>query len=219
MYRLCFNIKIVGMAGANPEVGEPTKAVRYLPHDEKSRPMSRDDFIKFLLDYDNTLNREEQTILTQAAGMMVVGPLVSGFVVKKLANRMSFAPMEKKKLLPFKQFPAVARWSFALAAATIPFMAAQEWCLQSILDMDDTKSQLCFNTKRYLMMQRGQMLFSRGGTREITKEEMKANVENEVMYKQGKQVSGTRNPKTDVNAALGAQQLVPVAQTGYQGFK
>lgn len=203
--------------GGEKDLGTPKQGgAKFMHMNQNLRPMTREDMFDFLYHYDENLTKEEQNLVIKSSAMAIGGAFVAGFIGKKLANRMSFEQLVKRKVMPFPRFPWVARWATSLSFASVPFILVQEWSLEQVLEMNDQESMFALNVKRYMIQQRSQMMFSRGATREVTEQEQAAFAAQATTIRAGKQVSGARTAKMDVNAALGGQMLTPVAQTGYK---
>lgn len=203
------------MAGGQKDVGTVTAGARQMSFDEKTRPMTRMDMIRFLSDPDKNLRPCEKELIIKSVFFMVSGCTLAGYAGWQLTKRMSFERLVKKGIMPFPAFPKMARLSMTFSLVTIPFMLVQEWATSTLLEMNDMDSVLAFNAKRFLVLERSQMLYSRGEAREVTREEQDALANKAIEQNKGKGHMGAAG-KVDVNAALGGQQLLPIAQTGYQ---
>lgn len=203
-----------GGQGAN-DIGQPGKTFHVRQFDDLTRRMTRSDMMKFVSD-PNNLSEHEQGILTKmmyygAGGSTLAGGL--GFYVSRFLPWRYF----NGDALPFKNFITVGRVGIGFAFASVPFVIAQKWGLEQILSLPE-ESRLAFMTRRFLMTQRGNVLFTRSEVQEITKDELKRrgavggmDPRNAVMQAQA--------PEGGINADYTLsqqQQLVPIAQTGYK---
>eukprot|EP00759_Apiculatamorpha_spiralis_P041159 PhF_6_TR39763/c0_g1_i1/m.59165 len=193
-------------------VGTPGAGLHTRKFDELTRRMTRQDLMNFIMDEKNLTPIEkqliEQTFMFSFGGMIAAGGITYGLT--------SYLPWRHfKPYLPFAKFVVASRVTLSLAAASIPFAVGQQWGLQQILALPED-SNLAFNTRRYLMTQQGNIMFSRTQAREIPKEELIAS---------GAVGADPRNanmqmpdPRGGINPeyTLQQQQLVPIAQTGYK---
>ena len=205
-----------GGGGGVREVGTVTAGMAMMNFDEKTRPYTRQDFLNFLKGYEENLNAEEKTLIERGLVATFVGLPATGFVTYKLAKRLSW-----KKVDSVVQMPRLVRLCptvLALAAVSIPYMLIQQWFVESVLAMDDKKSNLTFHVKRLMVAQRNSMMFQRTATREVTREEQDALSQQAVEHVASNRMANrpSSGGAMDVNLALGNQVMTPVAQTGYK---
>jgi hypothetical protein len=205
--------------GGIEEVGTVRPTMQMLSWDDKTRPMSRNDMLNFVSNPENLTPREVE-IITNSAIFGPTGIVAAGYAGWKTSNLMPWSWVIKR-YPPFKQIVPLFRFSFVGTAVAFPFMAVQQYCLSSLLALDDDESLLAFHTKRFLIMQRSQMLFTKTSAREVTKEEQESlGAASLDQRKANAMMAGatSSNPgSVDVNLALQQQALTPVAQSGYGG--
>lgn len=209
--------------GGDGAVGKVTPGMRLMTFDEKTKPISREEYVEFLLGYEKNFRPVEKELFMRSLAVGVVSMGVGAYVGRRLIQRLSWKRMEERGLLPFPWLPLAGRIAGAIAGASFPYALVQQWTISQILDMDDRESLLAFHTKRLMIVQRGSMMFSREATREVTREEQQALAMEAANVRSGRDAldSPDAAPKrrpTDVNLMLGQQALTPVAQTGYKPF-
>ena len=205
--------------GADQDVGTPGRTMSFLSFDEKTRPITRGDLLRFLLDEKNT-TEHEKSIITNSMKYGVTGS-IAGFVAGyQLSKLLPWRWLEKRNISPFRGFAKFGRFCFGVSGGSIPFLMVQQWCLGEILKLDEQNSVLAFHVKRMLITQRSSMLFSRGAVREVTKDEQKALARQNIQIRQQDSIAvGGTGKSIDVDLAMQQQVLTPVAQTGYKAMK
>ena len=202
--------------GGKEDVGTVRPTMQMLTWDEKTRPMSRWDMLAFCTKEEN-LNEKEKAILGRCA---TIGPLsvaagaAVGWNLQKLFGWKSMA----RKQPAFKPLIPAFRVSLVGFCMGLPYLVVQQWTVDEILKLDEDESMLAFHTKRFMVMQRNQLIFQRQAMREITKEEQEAMGAASLEQRRANAMlaSGGARGSQDVNSALLGQSLTPVAQTGYK---
>lgn len=202
--------------GGKAEVGNVRPSMATLTWDDKTRPMSRWDMLKFLSD-ENNFTEQEKAVLYKCAFWGPVSIFAAGAIGFQLQRMVGWKSM-MRKVPQIAPFVPVFKLSIVGCAVSIPFMMAQQWTMDEILKLDEEDSMLAFHAKRYMIMQRNQLMFQRQLMREITKEEQEALGAASLEERRNTALlasSGQRG-SVDVNAALTQQVLLPPAQTGYK---
>lgn len=220
-----------GGGGGARGLGTVTAGMAVMNFDEKTKPYTRQDFIEFLMDYEKNLSETELRLVEKGMLGTFVGmpaffaggyALSSRFGWHRVMRAM--APLGGDQGINGKwvrRVPTLGRVTFGLAAATIPYMVVQQWFVGKVLDMDERESNLSFHVRRLMLAQRGNMMFKRTATREVTRGEqdrLMREAEGQVNEnRSGSRVAqGLATGPMDVNLQLGGQVLTPVAQTGYK---
>lgn len=193
--------------------------MQMLSWDDKTRPMTRRDLLHFMMDEKN-LTKSEKDLLAEAA---VFGPSLiaaGAFVGWRLVKFMSWNVMVKKQP-HLKPMIPLFKASVIGTFMGFPYLYVQQWTIDRILALDESDSLLAFHVKRFMIIQRNQMMFSRGNMREVSREEQeKLGAASLELRKANAMLgSGGARGSVDVNAALTQQVMTPVAQTGYGGGK
>ena len=199
--------------GAASQVGQPGKTMYQRPVDELTRPMTRQDFINFISDPEQMDESERHLFYTvsRVNFFSTFGGFAAGFYLAK------FFPWKKLEVLkPPKHYVMIGRTFIGFGFLSVSFLLSQRWALQQIMKLDEG-SPLLFNTKRFLMSQRGNMMFARSEIKEITKADMEKfggvgnNDAQDLMMKQPA-------PDGSINTeySLSHEQFLPIAQTGYK---
>jgi len=210
--------------GATAEVGAygagPT--MRAVDWDEKTRPMTRADFIAMATDGDR-LSAEEKRIMTNGAIMGAGGCMLAYIGGKRMA---SWAPWQvlEHRYPGFKTYRPWAIRATGVQLAFIPYVLSQSYLTRELLALDERDGHLfAWELKRYLIAQRGTMLWGRHDMREITKrdQEKLLKKEEDLAFKAQREVHGMgdvsgEGRRVNVDLALGKQQLTPFAQSGYK---
>lgn len=204
-----------GGGGGVREIGTVTGGMAMMNFDEKTRPYTRSDFLKFLENYDTNLTDPEKRLLEKGmAGTFLGMPLtfVSTYMITK---RLAWHRVQKA--VPYSWIPKAGRFCLAASAATLPYMYIQSWFVNSVLALD-ASSDLAFHLKRLMVTQRNGMMFSRTTTREVTREEQNALSQQATDHVLSNRMANrpSSNGAIDVNLALGGQVMLPPAQTGYK---
>lgn len=203
--------------GGIENVGTVKPTMQMMSWDDKTRPMSRADLWKFASNPDN-LKPNERELLEKAAiagpGGMVLGGLL-GWQFQKKFN-WKWLGKRAPGLIPMMP---LGRVSFVMVGMSIPYMCVQQWLVNEVLALDEFESDLAFHVKRFIVMQRGQLMFTKTQTREVTPEEQQKLGAASVEQRRATALAASHGERgsMDVNAALTAQTLTPHAQTGYSG--
>ncbi|KNH03636.1 hypothetical protein XU18_3316 [Perkinsela sp. CCAP 1560/4] len=199
--------------GATPNVGQPGKTMYMRPFDDYTRPMTRSDFIKAIND-PNELNDRERALLSKVAGIGI-GSTLSGFAFGFYGSK--FLPWKKfERLSPPKHYVLIGRSIFGFGALGVAFIFSQRWGLQQIMNLGD-ESALLFHTKRFLMSQRGNMMFARSEIKSVSKSEMErlGNISS-TDYRDHTMSTPAPDGSINTEFALSQEQFLPIAQTGYK---
>ena len=199
--------------GATSKIGTPGQSLHFRPFNDLTRRMSRKDMTDFLFNTSN-LNEHEKSILTQIAFFGLGGMLTTWSLTFYLTKYLPWGYFNI--FSPPRGFVPFSRVCFAFSASSIPFVLSQQWGLQQILLLPE-ESQLAFQTRRYLMTQRGNVLFTRSEVREVPKEEMIR--QGGVGLQNPRQASMQAPPPQgggQVEYALAQDQYLPPAQAGYK---
>ncbi|KEG08375.1 hypothetical protein DQ04_07331000 [Trypanosoma grayi] len=220
-----------GGGGGVRELGTVTAGMAMMNFDEKTKPYTRADFLRFLQKYDENLSPSEMRLIEKGMlGTFLGMPL--GFVLGyKISSRFAwhrvvraFASIDGKEGANkpswiVRNAPTIGKTLFGLTGATIPYMVVQQWFISRVLELDEHESNLSFHVRRLLITQRSGMMFKRTATREVTREEqerlLQESAEQAEENRTGRR-SGVSAGAMDVNLRLGQQVLTPVAQTGYK---
>ncbi|CAG9580473.1 conserved hypothetical protein [Leishmania major strain Friedlin] len=219
-----------GGGGGIRDIGTVTSGMAIMNFDQKTKPYTRNDLVQFLMHYQENLNEEELRLVEKGivgtfAGMPAffgAGYFLSGrFGWHRVVRVM--APLNEggRPSWFVTHLPKIGRTAFGLTAATIPYMAVQQWFVSRVLELDERESNLSFHVRRLMLSQRSGMMFKRTATREVTKEEQQRFLREAEAHvnenRSGQRVSqGLGTGPVDVNLQLGQQVLTPVAQTGYK---
>ena len=199
--------------GATSTLGTPGRSLHVQPFNELTRRMTRQDMMEYLLCPDNK-TMEEQRLLQKMAFYGAGGMSLAGVVTYWLAGKLPWHHFNS--WYPPKAFVPFSRTCLAFCAASIPYVLSQQWGIAAIMKLPED-SQLSFMTRRYLMTQRGSVMFTRSEVREVTKQEM-------AEYG-GVGAQDPRNahmqappPGGGMNAeyTLSQEQFLPIAQSGYK---
>lgn len=205
----------VGGGGGAKEIGQVTGGMQMMSFDERTRPFTRGDMVNFIMNYQTNCNDKEKKLIhdSMLAGLSI--PL-AGFIGYRLSNRLPYKSIAK--MMPINVFKPVARFSFTVSAMSIPIILIQQWVVSTILEMDDKDSMLAFHTKRFMIMQRGSMMFQRTATREVTLEEQQRLSQQAAEFRTTRTAGLPSHQGSDINVnlALTQQVLTPIAQTGYK---
>lgn len=224
--------------GGIRDIGTVTAGMAVMNFDAKTKPYTRADLIEFLQNYEANLNPEEMRLVERGmAGTFVGMPLCFG-IGYMLSGRLgwhrlsramapsspSSASSSSSSSTPswfLRKLPTFGRIAFGLAAATIPYIAVQQWFVSRVLEMDERSSNLSFHVRRLMLAQRSGMMFQRTATREVTRDEQQRLLREAEAHvnenRSGQRVSqGLGSGPVDVNLQLGQQVLTPIAQTGYK---
>ncbi|KAG5470742.1 hypothetical protein LSCM1_01991 [Leishmania martiniquensis] len=219
-----------GGGGGVREIGTVTSGMAIMNFDQKTKPYTRDDFVQFLMNYQENLNEEELRLVEKGmAGTFVGMPLFFG-AGYFLSGRFGWhrvvravAPLNEGGRPSWfaTHLPRIGRTAFGLAAATVPYLVMQQWFVSRVLELDERESNLSFHVRRLMLAQRSGMMFKRTATREVTREEQQRLLREAEAHanenRSGQRVSqGLGTGPLDVNLQLGQQVLTPVAQTGYK---
>ena len=199
--------------GASSGVGQPGKSMYQRPFDDFTRPMTRGDLLNFLTD-PNQMDESERQLLIKVMSVNMActfGGFFTGFFFSR------YLPWKRLEVLqPPKHYIFLGRLTMGFSLLSITYIASQRWALQQIMKLDEN-SPLLFNIKRFLLTQRGNMMFARAEVREISKAEIEqrggvgSESAQDVIMKQPSP-DGTINTEF----SLAQQQLLPIAQTGYK---
>ncbi|KAF8285604.1 hypothetical protein TcBrA4_0036080 [Trypanosoma cruzi] len=220
-----------GGGGGVRELGTVTAGMAMMNFDEKTRPYTRADFLRFLQKYEENLSPSEMRLVEKGMFGTFVGMPLGFFLVYKLSGRLAwhrvvrvFATMDDKEAAAkpswiVRNIPRVGRTLFGLTGATIPYMLIQQWFISRVLELDEHESNLSFHVRRLMITQRSGMMFKRTATREVTREEqdrlLRESAEQMEENRSGRR-GGAPAGAVDVNLRLGQQVLTPVAQSGYK---
>jgi len=203
--------------GGVRDVGTVTGGMAMMNFDEKTRPYTRDDYIKYIL--SDQLSPTDKAFLVSSATTWV-GVVPTTAAVGFFAS----GRLDWKKISTMMQFPyarRVGRAAMTLCAFSVPHVIVQQSFTSRLLDMDDHTSGLALHTKRFMLGQRSSLMFQRTATREVSREEQ-ASLAQEgaeiVQQNRGSRVAagGNASAGLNVNLALSQQALTPVAQSGYK---
>jgi hypothetical protein len=202
--------------GGTSDVGAVRPTMQVMSWDQKTRPMTRSDMIAFCTDEKNYTERDKE-VLGNAAMWGPAAIIGSGLLGFQLQRMVGWKSMVKKQpqLAPF--IP-IFKVSIVGCAISIPFMYIQQWTMEQILALDEEGSMLAFHAKRYMVVQRNQLMFQRQMAREVTKEEQEDLGAASLELRKANAMLGSHGQRgsVDVNAALTQQVLTPPAQTGYK---
>ncbi|CBZ29729.1 conserved hypothetical protein [Leishmania mexicana MHOM/GT/2001/U1103] len=219
-----------GGGGGIRDIGTVTSGMAIMNFDQKTKPYTRNDFVQFLMNYQENLNEEELRLVEKGiVGTFIGMPAFFG-AGYFLSGRFGWhrvvrvmAPLNEggRSSWLATRLPKIGRTAFGLTAATIPYMAVQQWFVSRVLELDERESNLSFHVRRLMLSQRSGMMFKRTATREVTKEEQQRLLREAEAHvnenRSGQRVSqGLGTGPVDVNLQLGQQVLTPVAQTGYK---
>ncbi|KAG5496397.1 hypothetical protein JKF63_02699 [Porcisia hertigi] len=219
-----------GGGGGIRDIGTVTSGMAIMNFNDNTKPYTRNDFVQFLMNYQTNLNEVELQLVKRGmlgtfAGMPVffgLGYYLSGRLGWHRVVR-AMAPLNEEGRPGWfsTHLPKVGRTVFGLAAATIPYIAVQQWFVSQVLELNERDSDLSFHVRRLMLSQRSGMMFKRTATREVTREEQQRLLREAEAHvnenRSGHRVSqGLGTGPVDVNLQLGHQVLTPVAQTGYK---
>ncbi|SCU67715.1 uncharacterized protein TEOVI_000506800 [Trypanosoma equiperdum] len=220
-----------GGGGGVRELGTVTAGMAMMNFDEKTKPYTRTDLIKFLQNYEENLTPPEKQLVWQGMLGTLVGMPLAFFVGYKVSSRFAWhrvgralTPIggkgrEEKPSWLIRNISTVGQVMFGLAASTIPYIVVQQWFISRVLAADEHEGNLSFHVRRLMITQRSSMMFTRTATREVTREEqerlMGEATQHSAENRSGRQ-GGAPLGVTDVNLRLGQQAMTPVAQTGYK---
>lgn len=204
-----------GGGGGIREIGTVTGGMAMMNFDEKTRPYTREDFLKFLQNYDTNLNDAEKRLLEKGMAGTIIGMPVTFAATYMITKRLAWHRVAR--MVPYPWIPKAGRFCLAASAATLPYMYVQSWFVNSVFALDSS-SDLAFHLKRYMVTQRNGMMFSRTATREVTREEQQALGKEATEHVLSNRMANrpSSNGAMDVNLALGGQVMLPPAQSGYK---
>jgi hypothetical protein len=204
-----------GGGGGVREVGTVTGGMAMMNFDEKTRPYTREDFLKFMQNYDTNLNEGEKRLLEKGMAGTIIGMPATFFATYMVTKRLAWHRV--MRMVPYPWIPKAGRFCLAASASTVPYMYVQSWFVNSVLALDSS-SDFAFHLKRFMVTQRNGMMFSRTATREVTREEQQALSREATEHVMSNRMANrpTSNGVMDVNLALGGQVMLPPAQTGYK---
>ncbi|CAJ1034424.1 hypothetical protein NXY56_005928 [Leishmania guyanensis] len=219
-----------GGGGGIRDIGTVTSGMAIMNFDQKTKPYTRSDLVQFLMNYQANLNEVELRLVEKGmVGTFVGIPVFFGagyFLSGRLGwHRVvrAMAPLseEGRPSWLVTHLPKIGRIAFGLSAATIPYIAVQQWFVSRVLELDERESNLSFHVRRLMLSQRSSMMFKRTATREVTREEQQRLLREAEAHvnenRSGQRVSqGLGTGPVDVNLQLGQQVLTPLAQTGYK---
>ncbi|KAG5471161.1 hypothetical protein CUR178_02472 [Leishmania enriettii] len=219
-----------GGGGGVREIGTVTSGMAIMNFDQKTKPYTRNDFVQFLMNYQENLNEEELRLVEKGMMGTFVGMPVFFGAGYSLSGRLGWHRVSRA-MAPLNEggrpgrlvshLPRIGRTAFGLTAATVPYMVMQQWFVSRVLELDERESNLSFHVRRLMLSQRSGMMFKRTATREVTREEQQRLMREAEAHvnenRSGQRVSqGLGTGPVDVNLQLGQQVLTPVAQTGYK---
>ncbi|ORC87425.1 uncharacterized protein TM35_000222240 [Trypanosoma theileri] len=219
-----------GGGGGVRELGTVTAGMAMMNFDEKTKPYTRADFVRFLQNYEENLSPTEMRLIERGMLGTFVGMPLFFYLGYKISSRFAWhrvvraiAPIDGKDRVGkpswiVRNTPTIGKTLFGLSAATIPYMVVQQWFISRVLELDEHTSSLSFHVRRLMITQRSGMMFKRTATREVTREEQERLLTQsaELMEENRSGRRGGAGMATDVNLRLGQQVLTPVAQTGYK---
>eukprot|EP00009_Paramoeba_aestuarina_P012976 CAMPEP_0201528042 /NCGR_PEP_ID=MMETSP0161_2-20130828/37173_1 /ASSEMBLY_ACC=CAM_ASM_000251 /TAXON_ID=180227 /ORGANISM="Neoparamoeba aestuarina, Strain SoJaBio B1-5/56/2" /LENGTH=200 /DNA_ID=CAMNT_0047929157 /DNA_START=39 /DNA_END=638 /DNA_ORIENTATION=- len=193
--------------GAATTVGQPGKTMFTRPMDEYTRPMTREDYIKAVFD-PKEMSPEERALFKKIStinALSTVGGFAFGFYFSR------FLPWKRFEALnPPKHYRAFGRTVMGFGMLSVSFVLSQRWGLQQIMNLGED-SPLLFHTKRFLMSQRGNMMFARSEMRVVTKDEIRERSDPDITNYSDKTMS-SRAPDGKINAefSLSQDQFLPI---------
>jgi hypothetical protein len=202
--------------GGTDKVGHVRPTMQMLTWDDKTRPMTRWDMMKFCLDEKNLTDKDKEVLYKTCT----LGPLAvftAGFLGWQAQKLVGWRSMLRKQPHMAPMVPWL-KLSFVGVFVSVPFMLVQQWTVDEILKLDEMDSMLAFHVKRFMIVQRNQLMFTRQSAREVTKEEQERLGAASVEQRKANALlaSGGSRGTADVNLALQQQVLTPPAQTGYK---
>ncbi len=196
--------------GGRKDVGQVTGGMKVLPWDDKMAPVTRKEVFNTMMT-PGGLTEEEKALVVRSTyegcGGMVAA-FGSMWFLTRYINWSLFRPFK-----PFKHFEIVSRLCLSSAAASIPLVYVQQKLLRQVLDLNDYESVFAFQVKRWIICQRGTLLFKKKEIREVTKAEQEAY--GNLAAEQATRRQAMLKSGVDVNASMSGQALTPIAQTGY----
>ncbi|RNF27120.1 uncharacterized protein Tco025E_00618 [Trypanosoma conorhini] len=220
-----------GGGGGVRELGTVTAGMAMMNFDEKTRPYTRADFLKFLQNYEENLSPSEMRLIEKGMLATFLGMPLGFLLGYKLSSRLAwhrvvraFATVDGKEAAGkpswiVRNISGIGKTLFGLTAATIPYLLVQQWFISRVLELDEHESNLSFHVRRLMITQRSGMMFKRTATREVTREEQDRLLQ-EATEQMEENRSGRRGGAPagamDVNLRLGQQVMTPVAQSGYR---
>nr|CCC96152.1 unnamed protein product [Trypanosoma congolense IL3000] len=220
-----------GGGGGVRELGTVTAGMAIMNFDEKTKPYTRADLLRFLQNYEENLTYEEKELVYKGMLYTFAGMPLAFVAGYKLSSRLAWhrvaramsstssngSPSGQPWLA--RNISTVGKTLFGLAASTVPYMVVQQWFISRLLAMNENESNLSFHVRRLMITQRSSMMFTRTATREVTREEQER-LMGEAAHQSAENRSGRRGGASlgamDVNLKLGQQVMTPVAQTGYK---
>ncbi|KAH9578948.1 hypothetical protein LSM04_008222 [Trypanosoma melophagium] len=220
-----------GGGGGVRELGTVTAGMAMMNFDEKTKPYTRADFVRFLQNYEENLSPYEMRLIERGMLSTFVGMPLFFYLGYKISSRFAWhrvvraiAPIDGKDKVGksswiVRNTPTIGKTLFGLSASTIPYMVVQQWFISRVLELDEHSSALSFHVRRLMITQRSGMMFKRTATREVTREEQErliAQSAEQMEENRSGRRGGAGVAATDVNLRLGQQVLTPVAQSGYK---